>query len=69
MLYKEKAQHCPGEVCDVKAKQEIQKTSKTQLLIVFGFIVYLFLAGYFFHDTFRKQPYDLFGINSHAQVK
>jgi hypothetical protein len=26
MFYKEKAQYCPGEICDVKSKQDIQKT-------------------------------------------
>ncbi len=64
MIYKEKAQYCPGEVCDVKAKQDIQKTSKTQLLIVLGFIVYIFLTIFLFNDSFSEQPYDLFGIDS-----
>src|SRR4051812_40193684 len=27
LFYKEKAQYCPGEICDVKSKQDIQKTS------------------------------------------
>ena len=31
MFYKEKAQYCPGEVCEVKSKQEIQKKSKAQI--------------------------------------
>ena len=67
MLYKEKAQYCPGEVCDIKSKQDIQKTSKVQVLIVFGFIVYIFVTIIFFNDNFSKKPYDLFGINSSAQ--
>src|ERR1022692_2506249 len=45
MVYQEKAQYCPGEVCDVKSKQDIQKTSKAQLLIVFGFIAFIFLRS------------------------
>ena len=69
MVYKEKAQHCPGEVCDVKSKHDIQKTSGVQVLIVFGFIAYLFIAGFVFHDNFSKKPYDLFGINSSTQTK
>jgi len=69
MYYKEKAQYCPGEVCDVKSKQDIQKTSRVQILIVFGFIAYMFLAVYFFHDHFSKKPYDLFGINNSTQSK
>ncbi len=63
-FYKEKAQYCPGEVCDVNSKQDIQKTSKVQILIVFGFIVYIFLTVYLFNDTFSKQPFDLFGSES-----
>jgi len=53
MFYKEKAQHCPGEVCDVKSKQDIQKTSKIQILIVLGFIAYIFLTIVFFNNSFK----------------
>ena len=69
MFYKEKAQHCPGEVCDAKSKQDIQKTSMVQLLIVLGFIAYIFLAGFLFNDILSNKPYDLFGIESSAQSK
>jgi hypothetical protein len=69
MFYKEKAQYCPGEVCDVKSKQDIQKTSKVQLLIVFGFIVYIFIVAFAFNDNFSRKPYDLFGIESSTQSK
>jgi len=67
MFYKEKAQNCPGEVCDTKSKQNIQKTSGVQILIVFGFIAYIFLTVFLFNDNFSKKPYDLFGIESTAQ--
>lgn len=69
MFYKEKAQHCPGEVCDVKSKQDIQKASRVQILIVFGFIAYVFLAVFLFNDNFSKKPHDLFGIESSTQAK
>jgi len=68
-FYKEKAQYCPGEVCDVKSKQDIQKTSKFQVLIVFGFVVYIILTVILFNDSFSKYPYDLFGIDETAQVE
>ena len=55
LIYKEKAQYCPGEVCDVKAKQEIQKTSTFQLLIIVGLIAFIFLTGYFFNSDFNKK--------------
>jgi hypothetical protein len=69
LFYKEKAQYCPGEVCDVKAKQDIQKTSAAQLLIVFGLIGYIWLAAVLFNNQFSKTPRDLFGINSNAKTK
>jgi hypothetical protein len=68
-FYKKKAQYCPGEICDIKSKKDIQKTSKIQILIVFGFIVYIFLTMFFFNDNFSKKPYDLFGIYSSTQSK
>lgn len=69
LVYKEKAQYCPGEVCDVKSKDDIQKTSKTQLFIVLGFIAYIFLAVFLFNDNFKVQPFDLLGIDSRAQAE
>ena len=69
LVYKDKAQYCPGEVCDVKSKQDIQKTSGVQLLIIVGFIAFIFLTVFFFNDKFSKKPYDLFGIYSSAKSK
>jgi hypothetical protein len=69
LFKKEKAQYCPGEVCDVKQKQDIQKTSKFQILIVIGFITYIFLTVLLFNDRFSKKPYDMFGIYSPTQTK
>ena len=61
LFYKEKAQYCPGEVCDLKAKQDIQKTSSVQLIIIGVFIAYIFLAAFLFNEAFRVKPYSLFG--------
>ena len=69
LFYKKKAQHCPGEVCDKKAKQDIQKISFSQLLVVFVFIAYIFLIGSIGNRYFSKQPYDLFHIFNAAQPK
>lgn len=67
-FYKEKAQYCPGEVCEIKDRHEIQKTSKAQLFIVLGFVVYIVLTVVFFNESFSKKPYDLFGITDNEQV-
>jgi hypothetical protein len=61
LFFKNKVQYCPGEVCDPKQKQDIQKTSKSQLLILLAFITFIFLTVYFMNDRFSEKPYDLLG--------
>jgi len=69
LFFKDKAQYCPGEVCDIKNKQDIQKTSKTQLLILLAFIAFTFLIVNAFNDNFSEKPYALFGENNIEQPK
>lgn len=69
MVYKEKAQYCPGEVCDVKSRQEIQKTSWIQVFIVLVFIGYITLTFLLFNTTFSTKPVDLFKIGNSEQTK
>ncbi len=64
MVYKDEAQHCPGEVCDVNDKQEIQKTSMAQIFVVFGFIVFVVVITLLFNDFFSVPPYDIFGLDT-----
>jgi hypothetical protein len=66
LFYKEKARYCPGEVCNVKSRQEIQKISGVHLLIILGFIAFISLMVIFFNDSFSVKPYDLFGISEIA---
>ncbi len=69
LIYKEKAQCCPGEVCEVKDRQAIQKTSWAQIMIVLVFFGYIFLTISFLKENFSKKPFDLFGIEKHQQTK
>ena len=64
LFFKDKVQFCPGEVCDVKSRHEIQKTSWTHLLIVLSFVAFIVLTYVFLNDTFIKPPFDLFGIEN-----
>jgi hypothetical protein len=64
IFYKEKAQYCPGEVCETKSKDSIQKTSFAQILIVLAFIAYIFLTVFLFNNEFTRRPTYLFGIES-----
>jgi hypothetical protein len=68
-IYRDKVQYCPGEVCDAKSKQDIQKTSVAQWLVVLGFVAYIILVVFLFNVELSKKPYDLFGINSSAKSK
>lgn len=69
LFYKEKAQYCPGEVCDRNSKQDIQKTSPAQLMVVLLFVVYIILVSNLFNNKFKEKPYDLFGTFSTEQTK
>lgn len=69
LFFKNKVQYCPGEVCDVKQRQAIQKTSLSQLAILLAFVAFTFLLAYLMNDRFKKQPYDMFGINKTEQGK
>lgn len=69
LFFKEKAQYCPGEICDVKQKHDIQKTSPAQLLVIIVFAAFIFLTIHFMNDRFIEKPYDLFGIDSAEHPK
>jgi hypothetical protein len=60
IFYKDKVQYCPGEVCEIKDRQEIQKTTGTQYLIVLGFIVFIVLVVFLLGDTYQVAPHPLF---------
>jgi len=61
-IYKEKAQYCPGEVCEVKDRHDIQKISGYQWLVVVAFIVFIALVIFLFNDLYAKPAIDLFGL-------
>lgn len=62
LFYKEKAQYCPGEICDVKAKQDIQKVSLTQVIIVLSFIGMIIAMSYLLKDILSEKPGNLWEI-------
>lgn len=65
LFFKDKVQYCPGEVCDIKSRQDIQKTNAVQLLIVAAFAGFIVLMVFLFKENFAIPPYDLFGLESH----
>ena len=69
LFFKDKVQYCPGEVCDVKQRQDIQKTSKSQFLILLAFVAFIFLIVNLMHDRFSEKPHALFGNKGIEQTK
>ena len=69
LFFKDKTQYCPGEVCDLRSKQDIQKTSMIQILILFAFVAFIFLASWSLNDYYSKKPDDLFGIFKSSKSK
>jgi hypothetical protein len=60
LFFKDKVQYCPGEICDVKAKHEIQKTSFMQIGIVLLLIVAIVFMAILFNDILSVKPEYLF---------
>ena len=59
---KGKMQYCPGEICNPSDRQAIQKTSKVQLLIVFGFIFFMLMVTFLFNENFAQTPRPIWDI-------
>jgi len=68
-MYKEKAQYCPGEVCEIKDRHEIQKTNLPQWVIVIAFIAYIISIVYLFNDNFKVPPRELFSGKSLEEMQ
>ncbi len=60
ILKKDKAQYCPGEICDTKQKHEIQKISGSQRFVLIGLLAFLVLLSLVFNNNFKVKPHNLF---------
>ncbi|MCU0413682.1 MAG: DUF4395 domain-containing protein [Ignavibacteriaceae bacterium] len=69
LFFKDKVKYCSGEVCEVKNKQEIQKTSVSQVIILIAFVAFIFLTFYLLNNRFNEKPYDMFSLNQTEQTK
>jgi hypothetical protein len=69
LFFKTKVQYCPGEVCERRARQPIQKTSAGQLLMVVGMVVFVVVLAVRFNGYFSRVPHALFPNLAVAQNK
>ncbi len=58
-FHREKTQYCPGEICDVKSRHEIQKISLAQIGVIIGFTAFILFLVFSFNDNFSIKPTDL----------
>ena len=68
LIYRRPPELCPGEVCEVKSRQAIQRTSGAQLAMLCAFVVCVVAAGFLLRDTLATRPHPLFGPTTAAQV-
>jgi len=67
LFNKGKVQHCPGEVCTPQERQEIQRVSRGQLLVVLGFAALIVVGVRALGDTYRQPPRPLFAPEAEAR--
>lgn len=65
IIKKGKAQYCPGEICDVKQKHEIQRISGRQRFVLIGLVAFLLLLSLAFNNNFKVKPHNLFHENNY----
>ena len=54
-------ERCPGEVCERKDRQPIQRVSGAQAAVLLGLVAYVVLVTWLFHAGFGVKPHALFG--------
>ncbi len=69
LVYRESPTLCPGEVCDVRTRQEIQKTSLAQWLVLLVAVGVIVAAAFAFSKTFSVPAHPLFPDGPHAAAK
>ena len=56
MFYKEKAQYCPGEICELKDRTDIQRITAIQWIVVASFALLIVLLVVFGKPLFTDHP-------------
>lgn len=64
LVYRKPPELCPGEVCEVKARQSIQKTSLAQVLVLLASIALVAAATVTLTETLSARPRPLFAAET-----
>lgn len=60
LVYRREPQLCPGEVCDVRTREPITRTSVAQMLVVVATVALVVAAAFTLTKTFSKPAHALF---------
>jgi hypothetical protein len=60
LFFKDNVQYCPGEICERRSRQPIQKTSGRQLLVVMLFVVLVVVLAVSDKGYLSRAPHYLF---------
>ena len=63
-MYRKPPELCPGEVCEVKARQPIQKTSLAQVLVLVAAVALTVAATVTLTETLSAKPQPLFAAQA-----
>lgn len=69
LVMRKKPQYCPGEVCDVKARQPIQKTSSAQIVALLAFVAGVAAVGMVAKTSLREPPQMALGMKDPRAAK
>lgn len=61
-IYRKQAQYCPGEVCEIKDRQPIQKTSWAQVGVLLAFVAVMGALVVPLKETFSQKPQLVLGM-------
>jgi hypothetical protein len=62
LVMRKKPQYCPGEVCEIRDRQDIQRTSMAQILVVVVFVVAIVAIHYGFFESLHQHPQMILGM-------
>jgi len=62
LFHKERTRYCPGKVCEVRVRQEIQKTSLLQKGVLLAWFVFVIAIALTFYTRLSANPTDLWAL-------
>jgi len=62
LFHKERTRYCPGKVCEVRVRQEIQKTSLLQKGVLLAWFVFVIAIALTFYTRLSANPTDMWAL-------